>query len=114
MGEDNLLFVCEGRRGTFIIRWRWNNGMLLGEPFVAGTGWLRPIPDDNEDRETGHEFASRKRASRKKRQSPKIGTLSTIPWISELEINRQSLPFSELSVRSKDHHWKFLNKQMVQ
>jgi hypothetical protein len=85
MGEDSPLFACEGRGGTFIIRWSWDNGLLLGEPFVAGRSWLRPLPDDNRDRETG-----RKRASRKNQQSHKIGTLSISPWISEFEISKQS------------------------
>jgi hypothetical protein len=90
MGEDSPLFACEGRGGTFIIRWNWDNRLLLWDPLVAGRSWLRPLPDDNQDLETGHKFAGRKRASRKKRQSRKIGTLSTSPWISEFEISRQS------------------------
>jgi hypothetical protein len=66
MGEDKSLFACKGRGGAFTICWSWDNGLLLGEPFVAGRNWLRPLPDDNQDRETGHEYAGRKRASRKK------------------------------------------------
>jgi hypothetical protein len=77
MGEDNPPFACEGSGGTFVIRWNWNNRLLLGEPFAAGSNWLRPLPDDNQDRETGREFTGRKRASRKKRQSRKMETLST-------------------------------------
>jgi hypothetical protein len=79
MREDNPHFAREGRGGAFIIRWSWDNGLLLGEPFVAGRSWFRPHPDDNQDRKKGHEFASRKRASRKKWQSHKIGTFNTSP-----------------------------------
>jgi hypothetical protein len=89
MGEDNPSFACEGSGGTFIIRWNWDNGLLLGEPFMAGRSWLRPLPDDNQDCETGCEFTGRKRASRKKRQSHKMETLSTSLWISEFEFSRQ-------------------------
>jgi hypothetical protein len=67
------------KEGTFIICWSWHNGLLLGNPFLAGRSWLRPLPDDNQDRETGHEFAGLKRASRKKLQSRKIGILGTSP-----------------------------------